>query len=307
VLLTGRLVHEAETTNELLLAAMTRRAPPIASIEPSVPDDVAGLIDRALIQEQDARWVDARAMQAAVIAAQKRLASEPAPRARTPSVTDRPRPPEVARSVTATELAVFPIPPAAEPAGPAFVPPAPAAPVITASPVAAAAPPVAPALVVAPPAYLAAHAFGHAPGVLGPGSPGLATGQPVTMGPAAQGFTAVAPPAPSRAGLFIALGLGAALVLGGGLWLGLGRSSPVPASPPPGDTSVIAAPTAVETAPAPTAVETAPAPTAAAAPAPSGDPSAAPDATDAPTASPAESGKKPLRTKTVQDLLNRRR
>ncbi len=64
--LTGRLVHEAETVNELLLAAMTKPAPPLASVLPGVPTSVATVVDRALAHDMDARWSDARTMQTMV-------------------------------------------------------------------------------------------------------------------------------------------------------------------------------------------------------------------------------------------------
>jgi serine/threonine-protein kinase len=72
VLLTGRDVHEAATLNELLLAAMTNPAPPLASLV-AIPADVAGVVDRALAFEKSARWADARAMQIAVRAAMQRI------------------------------------------------------------------------------------------------------------------------------------------------------------------------------------------------------------------------------------------
>jgi serine/threonine-protein kinase len=61
--LTGHLVHEAETVNELLLAAMTKPAPKLKSVMPSVPVALASVIDRALAYEPSGRWADARAMQ----------------------------------------------------------------------------------------------------------------------------------------------------------------------------------------------------------------------------------------------------
>ena len=64
--LTGHLVHEAETVNELLLAAMTKPAPPLASMLPGVPMTVSAVVDRALSHEMDARWPDARTMQSMV-------------------------------------------------------------------------------------------------------------------------------------------------------------------------------------------------------------------------------------------------
>jgi serine/threonine-protein kinase len=65
-LITGRAVHEGRTPNEQLLAAMTARAPAIASLEPATHPAVAGLVDRALAFERDDRWPDARAMRAAL-------------------------------------------------------------------------------------------------------------------------------------------------------------------------------------------------------------------------------------------------
>jgi serine/threonine-protein kinase len=68
-LLCGRTVHQAETLNELLLAAMTHPAPPVRSILPSLLPATASTIDRALAFEKADRWPNARAMQQAVRAA----------------------------------------------------------------------------------------------------------------------------------------------------------------------------------------------------------------------------------------------
>src|SRR4051812_9550713 len=65
-LASGRLVHEAETVNELLLAAMTKPSPPLLSVLPGYPPAVAAVIDRALAFEQSARYPDARSMQIAL-------------------------------------------------------------------------------------------------------------------------------------------------------------------------------------------------------------------------------------------------
>ena len=65
-MLTGRHVHDGETPAEALLGAMTAHAPPLASVLPAVSPAVAGLIDRALANEPEARWPNARAMQQAV-------------------------------------------------------------------------------------------------------------------------------------------------------------------------------------------------------------------------------------------------
>jgi serine/threonine-protein kinase len=65
-LLVGRCVHEAQTTNERLLLAMTKPAPKIATLVPDVSPPVAAIIDRALEFETIDRWENARAMQLAV-------------------------------------------------------------------------------------------------------------------------------------------------------------------------------------------------------------------------------------------------
>ncbi len=65
-LLTGQLVHEGRTVNEILLAAMTKPAPPLASVLPGVAPTVADLVDRALAFERENRWPDAARMQEGV-------------------------------------------------------------------------------------------------------------------------------------------------------------------------------------------------------------------------------------------------
>ncbi len=61
--LTGKLVHTAETVNKVLLSAMTRQAPPLASLVPDVPRDLCEVIDRALAFQRDKRWPNAQTMQ----------------------------------------------------------------------------------------------------------------------------------------------------------------------------------------------------------------------------------------------------
>ncbi len=65
-LLSGQFVHDGRTTNELLLAAMTKPAPPIASVAPNIARAVAHVVDRALAFEREARWRDAHHMQESV-------------------------------------------------------------------------------------------------------------------------------------------------------------------------------------------------------------------------------------------------
>ena len=65
-LLTGRDVHGAETADEELLAAMTKKAPSLGTIAPELPPPLVALVDRALAFERGDRWVSAREMQANV-------------------------------------------------------------------------------------------------------------------------------------------------------------------------------------------------------------------------------------------------
>lgn len=66
VLLSGRHVHEAETLNEELLAAMTVPAPTLAQFAPDLPNPLIELVDKALAFERDDRWSSAPEMQSAV-------------------------------------------------------------------------------------------------------------------------------------------------------------------------------------------------------------------------------------------------
>jgi len=64
--LTGKLIHNAETLNKVLLSAMTQQAPPVGSIATDVPRDLCEIVDRALMFQRDKRWSDARHMQRAL-------------------------------------------------------------------------------------------------------------------------------------------------------------------------------------------------------------------------------------------------
>jgi eukaryotic-like serine/threonine-protein kinase len=66
LLLTGRLIHEARTVPELLVAAATRHAPPIRSVAPDLSPALAAVLDRALRHDKAERWPDARAMRTAL-------------------------------------------------------------------------------------------------------------------------------------------------------------------------------------------------------------------------------------------------
>lgn len=64
-LLTGRFVHEAETTNEALVLAVTARARSLATVDPVIVPAVVALVDKALTYEKDGRFQSARDMQVA--------------------------------------------------------------------------------------------------------------------------------------------------------------------------------------------------------------------------------------------------
>jgi serine/threonine-protein kinase len=65
-LLSGQLVHDGETSNEALLAAMTNHAPPLVSVAPKIAASVCYVVDKALGFERERRWQDAAKMQEAV-------------------------------------------------------------------------------------------------------------------------------------------------------------------------------------------------------------------------------------------------
>ncbi len=75
-ILARRKVHEADSEAELLMAMATQPAPPLASVATDVPRDVCAIVDLALAFNKDARYPDARTMQADVRAA---LAGQPPP------------------------------------------------------------------------------------------------------------------------------------------------------------------------------------------------------------------------------------
>jgi serine/threonine-protein kinase len=56
-------VHQASTLNEQLLATMTVPAPPLLSLAPETPTEVANLVDRALRFDKAERFPNASAMQ----------------------------------------------------------------------------------------------------------------------------------------------------------------------------------------------------------------------------------------------------
>ncbi len=73
--LSGRVVHDADTPADRLVAAMTRPAPSLATVAPATPAPLVHVVDTALAFEMADRWPDARAMQRAVRQAYALLAS----------------------------------------------------------------------------------------------------------------------------------------------------------------------------------------------------------------------------------------
>ena len=71
-LLTGRTLHEASTTNEALLLAMTRPVAPMRDMLPWLPVAVQAVLDQALAFAKTDRYPSARAMKAALEEARAR-------------------------------------------------------------------------------------------------------------------------------------------------------------------------------------------------------------------------------------------
>jgi serine/threonine-protein kinase len=65
-LITGKLVHRADSVNEALVLAATQSAPPIRKVDPSVPKPLAAVINRALSFDKADRFADAGAMRLAL-------------------------------------------------------------------------------------------------------------------------------------------------------------------------------------------------------------------------------------------------
>jgi serine/threonine protein kinase len=66
MLLSGRHVHEAQSSQEQLILSATAPARSLAGVAPGVPRQVVAIVDRALAFERTGRWPDAATMQAAV-------------------------------------------------------------------------------------------------------------------------------------------------------------------------------------------------------------------------------------------------
>jgi serine/threonine-protein kinase len=76
-LLTGLCVHENGPPEQFLKRALVDPAPPIRSVDPTVPAEVAEIVDRALAVDPEARFRDAQEMRDAIGRAYDRLASGP--------------------------------------------------------------------------------------------------------------------------------------------------------------------------------------------------------------------------------------
>lgn len=77
--LSGRYVHHAKSVSERLVAAMSKKAPPLASVLPDVVPQVAHVVDRALAYQPSDRWPDAQTMQSMVRGAYQHVAAESIP------------------------------------------------------------------------------------------------------------------------------------------------------------------------------------------------------------------------------------
>jgi serine/threonine-protein kinase len=78
-LLTGRFVHEADSVQEQLVLAATHRAASVAQLAPQTPPWLVAVVDRALSFGRDARFADARSMQAALRSTAQGLEFPPHP------------------------------------------------------------------------------------------------------------------------------------------------------------------------------------------------------------------------------------
>ncbi len=90
-LLTCKYVHDEETPNEQLLAAMTKPARSLREIAPDVPERACAIVDRALAFDREERYRDAAAMKAAILGAMTELGLPlPAPTSTPPSSPTNP-------------------------------------------------------------------------------------------------------------------------------------------------------------------------------------------------------------------------
>ncbi len=77
--LSGRHVHEGDTVNERLLAAMSQKARSIATLMPDLAPPIVEVVDRALAFQKADRYRDARAMQSGLRRAYEQVEKKPFP------------------------------------------------------------------------------------------------------------------------------------------------------------------------------------------------------------------------------------
>jgi hypothetical protein len=81
-LMSGQFVHDAETTEAMLVYAGSRPARSLARVAPEVPPSLVRVVDRALIFNRAERWSSAREMEAALAGAYKQAFGSTIPGAR---------------------------------------------------------------------------------------------------------------------------------------------------------------------------------------------------------------------------------
>jgi serine/threonine protein kinase len=86
--ITGRHVHEGDTMQERLLAAMSQKARSIRELSPTLPAPIVEVVDRALSFQKGDRWPSAREMRAAVVRAYETVEKRPFPTAQRVAVDD---------------------------------------------------------------------------------------------------------------------------------------------------------------------------------------------------------------------------
>ncbi len=75
--LTGRSVHDGDNAQQILIRAATTAAPLLATFAPSVPAEIAAVVDRALAFDKAQRWPTAAAMREALERAHEAVLGQP--------------------------------------------------------------------------------------------------------------------------------------------------------------------------------------------------------------------------------------
>jgi serine/threonine-protein kinase len=86
--MTGRHVHEAETVQERLIAAMSQKARSIKELMPDLAAPIVEVVDRALAFQKVERWPTAREMKTALAEAYQAVEHRPFPTAQRVSIAD---------------------------------------------------------------------------------------------------------------------------------------------------------------------------------------------------------------------------